>query len=309
MEADDDTWEAQNNRCRDRGETDGCRPWDLANAFRAYADIAGAFIAKKKDKDGRTFGFVSFKSVRDLDELKVNLSTVRSGGNKLVVNVALFARENREVNSSSVKGGGVKVADEGQNRVHGGLPKVRGFNAVNNGVSFLDILTNKTHAVHDEDEVIIDPSTFFLSSLTGRAVVGRTLGFKELSFLKSSLSAAGFEEASLQYLGGLSLLISFENGESVKRLLDVKEVWNHWFSSLSPWLGQSLPYKHLSWVNILGVPPHLVSRGVFDAIGSMYGKVIQHSQFLETDGDLTFDRLGILLDTGNRINGVINLSW
>ncbi|KAJ0509538.1 putative RNA recognition motif domain, nucleotide-binding alpha-beta plait domain superfamily [Helianthus annuus] len=36
----------------------GCRPWDLANAFRGFGEIVGAFIAKKKDKLGKTFGFV-----------------------------------------------------------------------------------------------------------------------------------------------------------------------------------------------------------------------------------------------------------
>ncbi|MFS7987546.1 putative RNA-binding domain superfamily [Helianthus anomalus] len=31
----------------------GCRPWDLANAFRAFGDIAGAFIAKKRIRKER----------------------------------------------------------------------------------------------------------------------------------------------------------------------------------------------------------------------------------------------------------------
>ncbi|KAM0000807.1 hypothetical protein Hdeb2414_s0406g00887081 [Helianthus debilis subsp. tardiflorus] len=75
------------------------------------------------------------------------------------------------------------------------------------------------------------------------------------------------------------------------------------------WLGQPLPYKRIAWVNILGVPPHLVSSSVFDLIGSKYGKIVQPSKFSETDRDLLFDRLGILIDSGNRINGFINLSW
>ncbi|MFS8015580.1 hypothetical protein Hanom_Chr15g01358361 [Helianthus anomalus] len=89
----------------------------------------------------------------------------------------------------------------------------------------------------------------------------------------------------------------------------VKEVWTRWFSALSPWIGQSLPYERLAWITIRGVLPHLVSRTVFDSIRSRYGKVVQSSQFLETDGDLTSDRLGILVDSGNNINGILNLSW
>ncbi|KAF5773991.1 hypothetical protein HanXRQr2_Chr13g0595111 [Helianthus annuus] len=131
---------------------------------------------------------------------------------------------------------------------------------------------------------------FSLSNLSGKAAIGRALGFNELRFIKSSLKSVGFEGASLQYV-------------------ETKEVWNRWFSSLSPWMGQSLPYERLAWVNIFRVPPHLVSRKVFDEIGGRYGKVIQPSQFLETDGDLTVDRLGILLDSDNRINGILSFSW
>ncbi|KAM0017564.1 hypothetical protein Hdeb2414_s0027g00689521 [Helianthus debilis subsp. tardiflorus] len=191
----------------------------------------------------------------------------------------------------------------------GGGTKVREFNPIKSGVSFLDILANKSYAVDEEDVVVIDSSVFSLSNLIGRAVVGRTMGFKELRFLKTSLSKVGYEKANFQYLGGLSVLISFEKGDFVKRFLVDKEVWIKWFSCLNPWLGQSLPFERLAWVSIIGVPPHLVSRGVFDAIGSKYGKVVHPSQFLESDDDLSYDRLGILLDSGNRINGALSLSW
>ncbi|KAJ0692357.1 hypothetical protein HanPI659440_Chr15g0584991 [Helianthus annuus] len=240
---------------------------------------------------------------------KRSLSNVKLGGNKLMINVALFARENGEAKSSKVLGGGVKSAIGGQYKEQVGKPSVNWSNSVKKGVSFLDILTNKSHSACDEDVVVIDPSAFSLSNLTGRAAVGRALGFNELRILKSSLSAAGFEDASLQYLGDLSVLISFKDGDSVTNLIEDKDVWKSWLSSLNPWIGQPLPYERVAWISILGVPPHLVSREVFDAIGNRYGKVIQPSQFLDSDGDLTYDRLGILVDTGNRINGAITLSW
>ncbi|KAF5811794.1 putative RNA recognition motif domain, nucleotide-binding alpha-beta plait domain superfamily [Helianthus annuus] len=323
METEDDSWEIQNRSRRGKGAAtvgfnpgatkffvtnipQGCRPWDLANVFRDFGVIAGAFIAKKKDKDGRIFGFVSFKDVRDVEELKNNISKVKLGGNKLMINVALFAKESGAPRSDVVNGGKSKVANAGHVRVQAGFPKVSGSNPVKKGVSFLDILTNKSYSDWNEDAVVVDPSIFSLSNLSGKAVVGRMLGFDELRFLNSPLKVAGFEGASLQYLGGLSVLISFEDGDVTKRLLEAKEVWIRWFSALSPWLGQSLPFERLAWINIRGVPPHFVSRRVFNMIGSRYGKVVQPSQFLETNGDLTFDRLGILIDTGNKINGVLN---
>ncbi|MFS7916841.1 hypothetical protein Hanom_Chr03g00182111 [Helianthus anomalus] len=190
-----------------------------------------------------------------------------------------------------------------------GSSKIGGRNSIRNGVSFLDILTNRTRVEDDDDVLKLDPAIFSLSSLSGRAVVGRSLGLYELRTLKSSLRLAGFVDASVQYLGGLSVLISFENGDLAESFLRDRGIWSRWFSSLSRWLGQPLPYERLAWVNILGVPPHLVSSSVFDLIGSKYGKTVQPSQFSESDRDLSFDRLGILIDSGNRINGFINLSW
>ncbi|XP_021996086.1 uncharacterized protein LOC110893282 [Helianthus annuus] len=325
MDGDDDSWEVQNRKKRGGGAgvavnqniskffvtniPQGCRPWDLANAFRGFGEIAGAFIAKKKDKEGRIFGFISFRGVRDQGELKHNLSNVKLGGNKLLVNVARFAKENGDVKPVASVGGGVRPKGTGQVKFQEGAPKSWGMKPVKEGVSFLDILTNRTRADSDDDVLVLDPAIFSLSGLAGRAVIGRTVGFHELRSLKSSLLLAGFVGVSIQYLGGLSVLLSFENGDLSNIFLQDKVTWSRWFSSVSPWRGQPLSYERLAWVIIHGVPPHLVSRKVFDSIGSKYGKVVQPSQFLETDGDISYDRLGILIDSGNRINGILNLSW
>ncbi|MFS7987392.1 putative RNA recognition motif domain, nucleotide-binding alpha-beta plait domain superfamily [Helianthus anomalus] len=279
MELVDDDWEVQNRRNKGRKEAggskpdivkffvsnipQGCRPWDMENAFSIFGKIAGAFIAKKKDKEGKIFGFVSFKGVRDLDELKRNLTNVNLGGNKLVSN-ATGGR-----NSFGRKDKGIRI-----DRVQGENSKAKEFDSVKKGVSFLDILTSRSHAALDEEDLAIDPATFTLSDLVGRAATGRDLGFKELRLLRTSISLAG-----------------------------------RWFSSFQPWIGQSLPYERLAWVSILGVPPHLLSPEVFNSIGKKYDKVAQQSQIQENNGDLSYDRLGILLDTGNKINGVLNLRW
>ncbi|KAF5806578.1 hypothetical protein HanXRQr2_Chr05g0223071 [Helianthus annuus] len=96
--------------------------------------------------------------------------------------------------------------------------------------------------------------------MSGKALGGRASGVYELRFVKSNMLLAGYAGAGIQYLGGLSVLTSFDDGDLAKKLLSEKEVWSRWF-------------------------------------------------FLESNGDLSFDRLGILLDIGNRINGVLSLSW
>ncbi|KAM0062133.1 putative RNA recognition motif domain, nucleotide-binding alpha-beta plait domain superfamily [Helianthus debilis subsp. tardiflorus] len=312
MEADDDSWETQNRRNRGRPGSGvskseitkffvtniptGCRPWDLANAFRIYGEIAGAFIAKKKDKEGKIFGFVSFKGVRDVEDLTRNISKVKLGGNNLSINVALFAKENVNLKPYAGSGGGLGGRGknfENRKEFPGNKPQVKDFSSVKKGVSFLDILTNKSHVEGDEDVVTVDPSTFSMSCFIGRAAIGRAVGFKELRFLRTSLSLAGYGEASIQYIGGLSVLISFSGGKRLTVCCMIR-MSGAGFSRLL--------------THGLGSPCRM--RGLHGLTFSVkYGKVIHASQTMESDGDISYDRVGILIDSGNRINGVLSLRW
>ncbi|KAJ0811070.1 putative ankyrin repeat-containing domain superfamily [Helianthus annuus] len=249
-------------------------------------DLSGAFIAKKKDKEGQIFRFVSFKGVRDQAELELRLKKIKIGGNNPKVNVALFASENGGIpgpKGGMVSGENTRFASRvsnGRNLNAGSLPPNM-FNTVRLGKSFSDILLNKSSPVTEEDCVTVDPSVFTLTSLVGRAFVGRTLDFKALRFLRSSLDEAGFSEASIQYVGGFSVIISFPHEEQAQQFFLENKVWNNWLSSLNPWVGRSLPYERITWVNIHGVPSHLLSSEVFHSIG----KIWKGDQAFSNSGD------------------------
>ncbi|MFS8001802.1 putative RNA recognition motif domain, nucleotide-binding alpha-beta plait domain superfamily [Helianthus anomalus] len=38
----------------------GCNLWDVADFMGGFGEIAGCYIARKKDKEGNRFGFISF---------------------------------------------------------------------------------------------------------------------------------------------------------------------------------------------------------------------------------------------------------
>ncbi|MFS7921117.1 putative RNA recognition motif domain, nucleotide-binding alpha-beta plait domain superfamily [Helianthus anomalus] len=50
---------------------DGCTPWKLGSFLKPFGDVSGAYVAKKRDKNG--FGFASFKDVRDREGLVESL--------------------------------------------------------------------------------------------------------------------------------------------------------------------------------------------------------------------------------------------
>ncbi|KAJ0615358.1 putative RNA recognition motif domain, nucleotide-binding alpha-beta plait domain superfamily [Helianthus annuus] len=201
----------------------GCRPWDLANAFREFGDIVGAFIAKKKDKGGKTFGFVSFKGVQDAGDMEARLGNLKLGGNKLIVNIARFAKENDATHH--FRGGGnrgVNVQGFSKNLHSVGKTSHSGkvYKEVSNGRSFMDILLNKTCPAQEEDVVEMDPSLSALSEKFGSALVGRTRDFSTLRKINVSLKEAGFRDIMIQYLGGLSELLSFAGEVEAKNFAE-----------------------------------------------------------------------------------------
>ncbi|KAM0031772.1 putative RNA recognition motif domain, nucleotide-binding alpha-beta plait domain superfamily [Helianthus debilis subsp. tardiflorus] len=288
----------------------GCRSWDLADAFRRFGEVSGAFIAKKKDKEGRTFGFVSFKGVRNVEELGRELKKMKLGGNKLIVNLARYANENADAIPVREK---FPLGRGGVGRPMGGYsnsfiaPEKAG--EVKKGFSFADILLNRSSLVLDEDSIEIDPSINSLSEVVGKAVVARVLDIQVLRKLNLILLEAGIQGVCIQYIGGFSVLLTFSDAMEATGFLDNNVVWKTWFSKVEIWKGQSLPFERLAWINIFGVPPHLLASSVFDDIGRKYGRIAHGSSLSESDDDLTYDRLGILTDTGNKISGIVNLRW
>ncbi|MFS8004741.1 putative RNA recognition motif domain, nucleotide-binding alpha-beta plait domain superfamily [Helianthus anomalus] len=60
---------------------EGCRPWDLASLLQDFGEISGTYIARKRNKEGLKFGFVSFKGVKDWKEQEKRLRGLKLGQN------------------------------------------------------------------------------------------------------------------------------------------------------------------------------------------------------------------------------------
>ncbi|MFS7987547.1 hypothetical protein Hanom_Chr11g01024261 [Helianthus anomalus] len=199
-------------------------------------------------------------------------------GNKLLVNVAKFAKENDGSRFVHGRAGINKEGFVNQNGMKTGGPSRKqppAVNGVSNGRSFVDILMNKSRPVLDEDVEDADPSVFSLSDKFGKALVGRTASFAMLRSINVLLREAGFQDIVIQYFGGLTVLLSFNDEMCAKN------------------------FAEESVFGLSGFLPSIPG----------YGRVIHGSQCREDDGDLTFDCLGVLTDNGNSISGVVKLRW
>ncbi|KAJ0532536.1 putative RNA recognition motif domain, nucleotide-binding alpha-beta plait domain superfamily [Helianthus annuus] len=247
----------------------GCIPWEVSEFVRVFGDVTGVYIARKKDKEGRKFGFISFRNVVDVKEMEHALNGTKMGGYKLMANLAKFAVENEGLYSE------VLAEGKGKSKVFDSQPQVHNFTNqafVNNrgGKLFKDLFSVSNVGVGDSsnpkknDEGIgsfisIPEDTLAFKDLLGKALVGRCRDITTLRSLNALLAECDIQGVSLSYIGGLSMLIKFLNESVCSEFLLNYSVWEPWFSSLDIWNGQSLPFERLAWVRVQGVPIHLAS--------------------------------------------------
>ncbi|KAJ0705932.1 putative RNA recognition motif domain, nucleotide-binding alpha-beta plait domain superfamily [Helianthus annuus] len=297
---------------------EGCTPWELRRCMEVYGEVAGSYVARKRDKLRCRFGFVSFSGVRDKQELLGNLGKVRMGEFKLRINVARFALENSEaVPEKEIPAMAVK---------HPSQINVGGKFAVRDGRSFKEVVgcpysgngyaessgVNPVAGMSKGEKVIIVPDRVeAFKELQGLAVVGRVVDLETLVDIDRLLSIAKFVVANIQYLGGLSVLISFHEEESVNRFLSVKNIWEPWFSKLDLWKGQTLPFERVAWLKLSGMPLHLFEGDILNQVGSVFGKVlhVHVPKGFEEDLDLSIVRVGVLVGHHRMIEDEVVLSW
>ncbi|KAI3695347.1 hypothetical protein L1987_78343 [Smallanthus sonchifolius] len=73
----------------------------LWNSFRHLPNMSDAFVPRKKDRRGNIFGYIRFKSVKNVDYLINEVMKVRVGSAKIGVNTSKFSRNNHPDPSTS----------------------------------------------------------------------------------------------------------------------------------------------------------------------------------------------------------------
>ncbi|KAM0036810.1 hypothetical protein Hdeb2414_s0014g00430741 [Helianthus debilis subsp. tardiflorus] len=156
---------------------------------------------------------------------------------------------------------------------------------------------------------VIPDRTAAFRELWGKAVVGRTVDLETLVDLDRLLRIAKIVYENIQYLGGLSILISFRDEVAASIFLVSSGLWGPWFSKLAMWEGQSLAFERVAWLRLLRVPLHLVDSEVLKMIGEEFGKFLHDQKSFEEDKDLSVVRVGVLAGDVERIKEFVSVKW
>ncbi|KAJ0795347.1 putative RNA recognition motif domain, nucleotide-binding alpha-beta plait domain superfamily [Helianthus annuus] len=259
---------------------EGCTPWELRKALEGFGEITGTYVAKKKDKGGGRFGFVSFVNVRDRSELEKSLHGARMGACMLKVNIARFAVEN--------SGFGVQKDVRANVGCSAGFGESQEFWRCGSGCGWQPW-------GHREDFSGSGSYSCF-QSLVWAGIGGEECGLGDLVDIDRLLMIARTELSRIHCLGGLSILISFKNIDSAREFLNARTIWGPWFTKLESWNGQSLSLERVVWLKVHGVSLHIFEPGLLEQIGGLFGKVLHFSKFLEEEQDLSVIRLGVWVE-------------
>ncbi|KAM0007637.1 hypothetical protein Hdeb2414_s0027g00689341 [Helianthus debilis subsp. tardiflorus] len=241
---------------------------------------------------------------------------VKMGECRLKINVARFAVENSSA----------QAPIPGLNRGNGmqGQPHFLGTGNLRNSRSYSfvagsskvqgGVVKEGPNAPADwkqlfEKSVIVPERSVAFSELVGVALVGRTMDLETLVDFDKLLRIAKVVVANVQYLGGLTMLITFHDKPSAVKFLEAKELWGPWFSKLEGWKGQSLPLERVAWLKLCGLPLHLFSSEVMAQVGELFGKVLHVPKGVEEDQDLSVCRVGVLLGEAIRVIEGVSISW
>ncbi|KAM0008290.1 hypothetical protein Hdeb2414_s0116g00801421 [Helianthus debilis subsp. tardiflorus] len=192
----------------------------------------------------------------------------------------------------------------------GGNFKVRDVRSYRDVVGTSSTGSGFNGAPLSEEKVVVVPDRVgAFKELHGVAVVGRTANLETLVDIDRLFNIAKIVVANVQYLGGLSLLVSFHDEESANRFLELKNVWEPWFTKLDPWRGQTLPLERVARLKLGGIPLHLFESDVMGQVGDLFGKVLHVPNSFEEDQDLSLARVGVLVGHSSKIEEEVVLNW
>ncbi|KAF5798664.1 hypothetical protein HanXRQr2_Chr07g0295561 [Helianthus annuus] len=280
---------------------------DLAKVVRMHADIFDIYIARKRDKLGNRFGFISLLDVKDKGGMEKKLSDIRLGDFKLSFNVARFTLEDGEIINR-----GPEARKPGMvNGAGGSTAGVKEFNSgtVAGGRSFRDAILGRQSET--KEEKVIEINEDFQGSILGdrKAVITRMKDFKALKKAEGVIRELMAGAGVVQYVGGMYLLVSFNSSEEVEKFLALSKENGEMFQTAEKWTGQTLPFERIAWLRIQGIPLHLLDRAVINLIGERFGLVVKGDIHDGGDTDLSYDYIGILVAEGKRIQEEVVLQW
>ncbi|KAI3820708.1 hypothetical protein L1987_08256 [Smallanthus sonchifolius] len=190
-----------------------------------------------------------------------------------------------------------------------GINRDEGYTGSNGSRSFRDILMGRKSAYEDQKIVIVDNNLQAFVGLHGGALVANMIDMEALKNINLILKEISPADGMVQYLGGVTVLLSFLDNKSAMSAMEKTRDIVGRFSKIELWEGQVLNVDRIAWLRIFGMPLQLLRNEVLDSVGRLFGTIVQNANVLEEEGDLSSEFIGVLIGNGRRVSEEVSIQW
>jgi RNA recognition motif-containing protein len=242
---------------------------DLWPRFARFGRVGEVFIPAKVDKQGKRFGFVKFREVKDATELLRSISNIWIDSFKLRINLSKFNRKSeaarREERKETI---GSKEGSKTGRNTDG-----RSFKAALLAVEAEGQRRNVVGKVVPKGIWEVEVEEERLMRLEG-ACVGFLTEEKDPQAIQYDFNMNGFQNLKVCSLGHLQILLWSEKTGEVEEVMGTVGWWCSLFEKLVPWSPELVTNSRVTWLRCHGVPPHAWGNNIFRSIAFKYGRFI-----------------------------------
>ncbi|KAI3754362.1 hypothetical protein L1987_54144 [Smallanthus sonchifolius] len=300
----------------------GCSSNRLWRAFVHLGNLEDAFVPRKLDGAGNGFGFIRFSGISRVESWISSLKEVTVDDAIIGINVAKYGRDGRVNHAHSSAAGEIRNLETSKGRYHswgkdggrkqenlpssGHPPIVEGL-----GGSFKQALMGtKFDAGRDTSVVLPVMESTALKVWHRKSLIGEVFYLVHMDRLREELVDEKMLGANVQYVGGLKVMMTFEDPVMADEFRRSQfDLWSRWFSRLYAWEGDPGEFERLAWIVVKGIPACLWDRHVFDRIGERFGRLVQKSEANVEDGNISQEKLAVLVNHGAFISEEIKVVW
>ncbi|PWA53963.1 hypothetical protein CTI12_AA442730 [Artemisia annua] len=249
----------------------------LWKQFQPFGRIVDAFIANKRSKNGKRFGFIRFLGIRNEGEFAKVLSNIWMGSYHVYVSIARFQRQSKYNNNAVKKEStGFKHSPHAAHvRPSYSTNVPSSFNAKQTYVSVAngDVALKRAENNGENDKVnciqLFDDDLIKVED-TSTVVLVKVKEVDSLSNMYRICRNEGFVDVKIHYVGGLWVWIQFNNEkacQAFKSNVSLKKLWSA-LKVVSPSFKVD---ERMVWVEIHGLPLCAWGSNAFKKVVSMFG--------------------------------------
>ncbi|XP_068477241.1 uncharacterized protein [Phaseolus vulgaris] len=276
---------------------------DLWKVFQRWGRVMDVFVSRKLNARNKKFGFVRFQGVKDVFSLERELSAIWIGTWNMQVNLPKYQRKDgprKQRNEGSKLGWNPKLSTtSGKGKQ---TEQVSFAQVVSEGVVKIGTGENVSSSLGGEVDYQFTVEVEQDDSLEG-SYVGSLKELPSMHVIKESFVMGGFSLVKVRYLGGRFVLLSCDDGGSLRKIIaDNKSWFDKVFSAVTPWDGSFELTERYARIRCSGIPLQFWWNHSFSKIGAVVGEVVEVDEATKRREIVEFARFRVKTTVRTTVN-------